>query len=137
MKKSNLILIFLLAGFVFFVKKRFLESRLRRLRASGKLKKYIDIVARSEDELELAAAYYTIGNIYLFDFQDSKSASDYYRKVIDSDSDNYLEDSALFNLGLCYRESSAQKAEKIFRRLIEEYPESARAKDAEIELSRI
>lgn len=139
MKKKSflpLLLISIIVLLLFRLKK--LKLKIKTYRANKRLKKYIKISLNSNDNQEISAAYYMIANIYMFDLKDYESAIEYYKKIINSKDKNYLEDSALFNLGLAYKFiSQKDNAKKTFIKILENYPNTARARDAELELSRL
>jgi tetratricopeptide (TPR) repeat protein len=139
MKKNTLKYLFFAVLIIYLVARvKNLGERIKRLKANRKIRKYVAISKDSKDELEIAASFYTIGNIYLFELNEFNTAIEYFQKVVDSKNKNYLEDSAMFNLGLCYRKSgNIEKARHIFLRVIEMFPKTARAKDAELEISRL
>ncbi|PLX18046.1 MAG: hypothetical protein C0601_05800 [Candidatus Muiribacterium halophilum] len=115
-----------------------LQDKLAKMKIKFKLKKYINISRRAKDNQELAAAWYMIGNIYHFDLNKPESAKEYYEKIVKDNEENYLEDAAMFNLGLVLKEmNKTRQANQIFRKVIERFPASARARDAELELSRL
>lgn len=123
---------------VLLVRITWLRKKITILKARRKLKKYITLSENAKDSQESAAAFYTIGNIFLFELEDFNSAMDYFQKVVDSDQKNYLEDSALFNLGLCLKKiGKREKAKEIFLKVVESFPETARAKDTELEITRL
>ncbi|MCK9224946.1 MAG: tetratricopeptide repeat protein [Candidatus Muirbacterium halophilum] len=139
MKKNNVKYFFIIAIIIYLVFRiKNLRLRINKLKSNRKLKKYISISEKSKDEMEVSASFYTIGNIYLFELKDYNTAIEYFQKVIESGQKNYLEDSAMFNLGLCYKKiGKKEKARHFFLRVIEMFPKTARAKDAELEISRL
>ncbi|MGM0607861.1 MAG: tetratricopeptide repeat protein [Candidatus Muiribacteriota bacterium] len=107
-------------------------------RAENKVKKLLKVLENNEDIQEKSATLYMIGNIYLFDLKDYQEAINYYSKIIEMENRNYLEDSALFNSGLAHlKKGEKNEARDNFMEIIHRYPETARAKDAELEISRL
>ena len=116
---------------------RRLKEKISKMKIKYKLRKYINISRKAKDHQELAAALYMIGNIYHFDLKKPESAKEYYEKIVKDTEVNYLEDSAMFNLGLVLKDmNKPRQASQVFRKVIERFPSSARARDAELELSR-
>jgi|GEM_PF-5984772 len=137
--KKNIFFFLLFTTLIYFLvaHNRRLKEKITRMRIKYKLRKYINISRKAKDNQELAAALYMIANIYHFDLKQPESAKEYYEKIVKDDETNYLEDAAMFNLGLVLKDmNKPEQAGQVFRKVIERFPSSARARDAELELSR-
>ncbi|MFA5479426.1 MAG: tetratricopeptide repeat protein [Candidatus Muiribacteriota bacterium] len=139
MKKNRMLyVVFFVITIIYAIKYRKINEKIIKIKVSSKLKKYTKIALSSTDILEKAAAWYMIANIYCFDLREYLKAMDYYQKILSVSENTYLEDSALFNMGICAKNLNDRKgAKNYFDEVIKKFPETARAKDAELELSRL